>query len=412
MLKNYFKIAIAVLKRRKFFTFISLFGISFSLTIIMVLTAFAEHLVNSSYPDTNRDRSLYISLVTLSQEKTGNRQNGPASYYYMDKYVKTMKTPEKIAIASFFEASNTYSNDKKVVIDLKYTNATFWEVLEYKFLEGKPYTQQQIDNRERVAVITESVRRQYFGDGQEATGKYIELDHLLYRVSGVVKNVPITQFAAYANMFVPHTLAKRDPLDKGLNGEYFAILLGKNKASLPAIAAEYDDVVRKVQVDTSRFDRISSKADPYLTSFSRIVLGNENDSGVTGLLLAIGAVLLFFLLLPTLNLVNINISRIMERSSEIAVRKAFGASSGTLAVQFIVENLILTVIGGLIGVVLSFIILTVWNASGALDDVYLYLNYRVLAISLLVCLVFGFMSGVYPAWRMSRLHVVAALKTY
>ena len=63
-----------------------------------------------------------------------------------------------------------------------------------------------------------------------------------------------------------------------------------------------------------------------------------------------------FLLLPTLNLVNINISRIMERSSEIGVRKAFGASSRTLVLQFIVENIILTFLGGVIGIVLSIVL--------------------------------------------------------
>ncbi|MBO9154045.1 ABC transporter permease [Chitinophaga sp. GCM10012297] len=412
MLKNYFKIAIAVLKRRKFFTFISLFGISFSLTIIMVLTAFSDHLVDSSYPDAHRSRNLYISMMRLTGEKHGFSQNGPPSFYFLDHYVKKMKTPEKVAITSFHQPTNTYINNKKLTIDQKFTDDTFWEVLDFEFLEGKPYTRQQIDNAERVAVISENVRRKYFGDEPSVTGRYIETDNIRYRVSGVVKSVPITQFATYGDMYLPHTLGKRDPQDKGLNGDYFAILQGKDASSLPAMAAEYDDIIRRLPIDTSRYDKISSRADKYVASYTRLFIGNQDDSGLNRLLLYVGLVLLFFLLLPTLNLVNINTSRIMERSSEIAVRKAFGASSGTLALQFIVENLILTVIGGLIGVVLSFIVLAIWNNSGALEDVYLYLNYKVLIISLLVCLVFGLMSGVYPAWRMSRLHVVTALKTY
>ena len=63
---------------------------------------------------------------------------------------------------------------------------------------------------------------------------------------------------------------------------------------------------------------------------------------------AIGVFILLVMLLPTLNLININVTRIMERSSEIGVRKAFGASSRTLVYQFIVENIILTLIGGII----------------------------------------------------------------
>src|SRR4030095_14837068 len=158
MLKNYFKIAIAVLKRRKFFTFISLFGISFTLTILIVAAAFADKVIGGNYPETNRERSLYINFVQQQNSKYFYTQNGPASYYYLDHYVNTLKTPEKVAIGTLFSPVNTYVNDKKLVINVKFTNEAWWQVLEYQFIEGKPYTQQQIDNAERVAVISEDLK--------------------------------------------------------------------------------------------------------------------------------------------------------------------------------------------------------------------------------------------------------------
>src|SRR6476469_8817389 len=98
MLKNYFKIAIAVLKRRKFFTFISLFGISFSLTILIVVTAFVNNSISAGYPDTNRDRSLYINFVGLKKmlPDGSNNWNGSGSYYFLDHYTKMLKTPAKV----------------------------------------------------------------------------------------------------------------------------------------------------------------------------------------------------------------------------------------------------------------------------------------------------------------------------
>jgi len=116
------------------------------------------------------------------------------------------------------------------------------------------------------------------------------------------------------------------------------------------------------------------------------------------------------MLLPTLNLININISRIMERSSEIAVRKAFGASSRTLVWQFIVENIILTIFGAVIGVLGSFVIIQVINSSDLIPNIHLTINFTVLFYALIACFVFGLLSGVYPAWRMSRMQVVTALK--
>lgn len=99
MLKNYFKIAIAVLKRRKFFTFISLFGISFTLTILIMVAAFFDHLFSSSYPDTKRDRSLYINTVKLENGQEWV-QISPPSFYFLQHYVSQLKTPSKLAISS------------------------------------------------------------------------------------------------------------------------------------------------------------------------------------------------------------------------------------------------------------------------------------------------------------------------
>lgn len=157
MLKNYFKIAIAVLKRRKFFTFISLFGISFTLTILMVLTAFIDKVINDNYPDRKRDRSLYIN--TLGERGKNSMSSGPLSFYFLNRYAGSLKTPVKVAISSGFSGTNTYVNNKKIAINFKYVNADFWDVLDYEFLEGKPFTKQQIDNSEHVTVISADIKK-------------------------------------------------------------------------------------------------------------------------------------------------------------------------------------------------------------------------------------------------------------
>ena len=174
MLKNYFKIAIAVLKRRKFFTFISLFGISFTLTILIVATAFVDNVVSANYPETNRDLSLYITSLQQKSTEKNYQMNGPLSFSFIERYIKTLKTPELVAFSSLFAPTNTYVHNKKLVIDLKFTNGDFWNVMQFDFLQGKPYTQQQIDNGELVAVISEKTRKAYFGDVQSVVGKFIE----------------------------------------------------------------------------------------------------------------------------------------------------------------------------------------------------------------------------------------------
>jgi putative ABC transport system permease protein len=408
MLKNYFKIAIAVLRRRKFFTFISLFGISFTLTILLVLTAFIDKVVGDTYPDRKRDRSLYVSRI--SQVGKDATSSGPVSFYFLQHYAGSLKTPVNIAISSGFNGTNTYVNNKKIALNFKFTNAAYWDILEYDFLEGKAFNKQQVDNADKVAVISEDMKKEYFGDMPAVVGQYIEADNVKYRVTGVVKNVPITSYMTYSDIYLPYTVAKDGDYknNKGLQGGYFGILLANSPSDVDKMHNEYEAMVSRLRPEEKWATNVYSHADTYVKAY--VDTGDEKHSGTFIAVTAISIFAFILMLLPTLNLVNINITRIMERSSEIGVRKAFGASSRTLVYQFIVENIILTLLGGIIGVVLSVIALQVINSAHLIANLELTINFTVLFIGLLVCLMFGLLSGVYPAWRMSKLNVVTALK--
>jgi putative ABC transport system permease protein len=410
MLKNYLKIAIAVLRRRKFFTFISLFGISFTLTILIVITAFVDNMLSASYPEVNRDRSLYIKSVIEKSSKEGNLRSNPPSFYFLNTYAASLKSAEKVAIGSQYSVSTAFVNDKKLSINVKYTNAAWWEVLDFSFLEGKPYDKQDIGNGEKIAIITESMKKRYFGDAVSVVGKCIEVDNIGYRVKGVVRTVPAAMTFSVADMYVPYTASNGNYKDESLHGDYSAIILAPSKADLASVKDEFKRRIAQVRTNDKQYDQLYCNADSYLESYTRDLLGDGDDSGITKLSIIAGVLLLIFMLLPTLNLVNINVSRIMERSSEIGVRKAFGASSLTLVGQFIVENIILTILGGLLSVILAFFALQTLNNSQLLPDTTLRINFITLFYSLLACLLFGFISGVYPAWRMSRLNIISALK--
>ncbi|RZM29550.1 MAG: ABC transporter permease [Pedobacter sp.] len=409
MLKNYFKIAIAVLRRRKFFTFISLFGISLTLTIVLTATALLENVMSPSYPDYNRERSLYIQRIALTNTKEGWFNSNSASYNFINRYVSTLKTPEKIAFFTYGTSTNAYVNNKKILLEVKYTNDVYWEVTNYQFLSGKAYTKEQISNAERVAVISERTRKAYFGDEEDIIGENIEVDNVNYRVAGVVKGVPSTNRNFFGDVYLPYTVSKTGYDDQGLMGNFGVVLVAKSKEDMPAMRTEYKKMLSKIPMEKD-YDRLYAHADTLWEDLSRRFFGNDDEIGFGKMMVMVSLYLLLFLLLPTINLVNINITRIMERSSEIGVRKAFGASSKTLVYQFLVENVILTFLGGLIGIILSYIVIYLFNQSGFTPDFNLRLNFSVLALGLFVCLIFGLLSGVYPAWRMSRLNVVSALK--
>ena len=413
MLVNYIKIAWKVLLRHPFYTFITLFGISLTLTVLMVLTSFLDHLFGSHYPEGKRNRSLYIANILQTDSTRTSMSSGPATFGFLTKYAKSLKTAEKVTILSNFSFSNTYVNGKRIKLNTKYTDADFWDVTDFEFLDGKPFNDQNIKNGDHVVVITDALRDQYFEkDGGSVIGKYVEIEGINYKVIGVVKGSPATRVYTYSDVYFPYTAPKSNYENKGMRGRYIAIVLAKNESDIPAIQSEFDSKIASISKaeiqDGRNYSILIIKAEKYfdhfLTTFAR-----DNKQKIFAYTIAV-FVLMMFMGLPAINLVNVNVSRIMERASEIGVRKAFGAPSKALLWQFIIENIFITFIGGVFALALSFLIISMINSSGWIAYADLTINFTVFAISMLVCLVFGLVSGVLPAFRMSKLKIVDALK--
>ncbi|MBC8374718.1 MAG: ABC transporter permease [FCB group bacterium] len=411
MFKNYLKIALKVLRRHKLFTFISLFGISFTLLVLIVVTSFIEHTLGPVTPETRLDRTLSVTMGRLKTEK-GGTWNGPIfSPWFFQTYVKSMQTPQIISMSSFHHPTVVYKNKKKHDVDVKYVDSEFWQILNFNFLEGGPFDSRQVEDVAPVVIINESTRDKYFA-GSSAVDSTLKLYGQDYRVIGVVENVSLLRIMPYSDVWLPMTHTKLDlhkpTLVGGIPG-WYAMLLAADKTDLPKIRREFDQQMKQIEFPEGRFTEIHISAATYAEALTRNVLQSD-ESSVTPLLSFAIILMTLFLLLPTVNLVNINVSRIMERSSEIGVRKAFGASSWTLVGQFVIENVFITLIGGLISIVLAVVILRLINDSGMIAHLHLVLNFRVFWVSMVIALFFGLLSGVYPAYKMSRMHPVTALR--
>jgi putative ABC transport system permease protein len=211
---------------------------------------------------------------------------------------------------------------------------------------------------------------------------------------------------------VPHTTSKSPAYRQEIMGSYQAVVLAASRDALPGIREEFNARIRRVELPREAEGLVA----PFETNFEGFarqfqmgdVRSSESHAGTLVLVMTVAGVLLAFL--PAVNLVNLNLSRILERAPEIGVRKAFGASSRRLVGQFVVENVLLTLVAAGLAFVIATLILRAINQSGYIPHAELALSVRVLAAGVGIAVAFGIASGVYPAWRMSRLHPVKALK--
>ena len=410
MIRSYLKLAWKVLLRRKFFTFISLFGIAFTLVVLMLVSALLDHVVAGYPPETNHAQTVGIQFA--SQRGEHWRRNGFAGYGLLDKYARDLPNVKMMGVASMPEGVFSYFNGQRVKSFLKRTDGAFWQILDFQFIEGGPFSEADVRDHRNVAVINETTRRRFFG-GQPALGKTLEADGQRFTVVGVVPDVPILRIVPFADIWVPHTTAKSDSYTKEYVGNFLGILLLDDPGKLALTRDEFWSRLRTIKLDDPGFQSVDATPETLFDTLGRMFTGDGTGGGSgygRRLRIALLVAACLFMLLPAVNLINLNTSRIMERASEIGVRKAFGASSRTLVGQFVVENLVLTLVGALVGFVAAGLLLAVINASGVIQYATLSLNYRVFAWGVALAVLFGLLSGVYPAWRMSRLHPVQALK--
>jgi len=410
---NYLKVALKVLTRRKFFTFISLFGISLTLVVLVVATAILDDAFAAKDEESRFNRALMMyGVVQYGPQSTMSMNPG---WKFLDQYVLHLPGIESATAFTEPLERTIYRNGARIDTLLRRTDANYWKVLDFKFLEGRPFTADEEGRGAFVAVIGDDLRRQLF-EKAPAVGKTMEIDGQNFTIVGVVPAVSQTRRAAYSGIWTPITTAKSSAYRDEMLGNFVGVVLLRDAGDRARVKRRFADVVPRIPLtDPKEFTRWDAGLDTVFEAYARSIVGGPltrryRDSAAAFLRTILTVLALLFMTLPALNLVTLNLSRILERASEIGVRKAFGAPRRSLVSQFVLENVILSLIGGVIAFALAALALSVINSSGLIPHVQLTANLRVFGYGMLVAAFFGVFSGAWPAWRMSRLDPVNALR--
>lgn len=401
------KLAFKVLARRKVFTAISLVGITLTLVILMVVAAIFDNTFGASAPESRIGRMLFVRTVGMYGPNSSNTSN--PGYGFLQRSIRNLPGAENVSVYGEAMTSVIYDRGRRIEAQTTRADGAYWQILDFRFVEGAPFTAADDAGDRHVAVISEPIRDRIFGK-KPAVGRSMNLGGQAYRVVGVVAPVPATRIAAYSEIWVPIG-ALTSEQRKAFMGPFNGMVLARSRWDFKGLKREFASrVAREPNADPKEYKEIRAGLDSSFEAFARQITSNRVPRPALFLGSILAGAALLFMSLPALNLITLNLSRIMERSPEIGVRKAFGAPRRALVAQFVAENVVLTLIGGVIGFILAVVFLRAIEASALLPDLKFDLNLRVFGYGVLIAVFFGILSGVYPAWKMSRLHPVDALR--
>lgn len=414
MFKNYLKTTWINLKQKRAYTLVTILGISFPLIIVTTVVSFLTHITSNSYPQTNFNRVVEITNFKIDIQRGDNlwSMGTGVPYKFYDNYIKHFQSPVLSSFTHAFEVEVVH-NDLNKKLRVRCSDESFWQVVDYEFIEGRSFNKSEVKNATKCIVIDESTKVYFFGD-KSPINQYLQVDKRNYKIIGVVKDADITKFQTFGNIFFPvstlNNFKQQDYL--GLNGSVLVLL--NNKQGEKVLEDELHNTILKF--DLSQIEgckKIEAKVVKFdftaLVKHNAILLFNYHIEENYIIPFALGLFTFFFLVLPALNLTYINISRTLERTEEVGVRKGFGSTKGEIFKQFIYENIFITIIGGVIALLLSLIILHFINESQILPGCHIQINNLAYFISVLIWLLLSLLSGILPAIKIAKVQIASAL---
>ncbi len=409
--------AVNLMRQNPFHTVISVAGTAVTIAFVMVVVMIYDFRTADMAPESDRSHIMYTGrgMTYRKQDHTdGNTGMGriafEALFIELPEVEKVTwhcgvsKTP-----CSLPAANETFNYFVRPVA------ANWFDFFNYEFISGRPFTQEEYDARRWVSVITERIALQLFGT-TDVVGKEYMSNFFPTKVVGVVKNVNAIFQTAYADAFVPFSLEDEDyysSRSEGLGGIRMGILkLGPDTSP--------SDIRTEVQ---NRQNRLNSSTSEYAFEMRELYTHTEytffRGKDISGTLVY-GMLLMVLLIVPAINISGMMHAQMQERNTEIAVRKAYGASRLSVMSRLFSENLFTTFLGGILGYIIACICVwigRIWlfgtgevEVSGISVGGGLLLRPGLFALVFGVCIVFNLLSVLLPAWIATRRNIATTIK--
>jgi putative ABC transport system permease protein len=398
------RIALRALAANKLRSGLTMLGIIIGVGAVVALMAIGQGATSGI---TSRVQDLGTNLISVSSGRSFQNGGAQSQVLYYADYLAIQKAVGNAAIsAPYFQTqANVINGSVSATYEITGVDPQFLVVRAYTIAKGRSISESDNSSEARVVVLGSQSAIDLFG-GLNPVGKQIQVDGISFSVIGVLESKGSTGFGSADDLVLI-------PIKTGYNRLFGGRAVSGGKQLLSGIAlsaiqsSQIDFLVTKVEYTLRKQHNLTLTDNLGFIVLSQNQMLSTLSTISTTLTALLGAIAAISLLVGGIGIMNIMLVSVRERTREIGLRKAVGARRNIILMQFMVETLTLSVFGGLIGILLGWLIALIVSASGLITAQVTFSN---ILLAFGSAAIIGLFFGIYPAYQAAGLRPIEALR--
>jgi putative ABC transport system permease protein len=388
MILQSLKMALSSIGQNKMRSFLTMLGIIIGVMAVVVLVS-----ITTSATDSVTDEFQSMGTNKLSVNVMGSR-NQTLSLNEVEGLAQEYDSIE-YAVAETTQNSTVKAGETSQSASIVGTTGGYADINSLEMASGRFIKSPDVENNIAVAVLGGEIAETLFGTGQAAVGQNISIDGRSFQVVGVLADSGSTLMGSNdSNVMIPYTVAQRMYYIQGVSS--FTVLATDSGA------------VDAAEQDIENFMMAKFKDEDSYNIMNQSTMLESLDSVTNTMAMMLGGIAGISLLVGGIGIMNIMLVSVTERTKEIGIRKAIGAGKKRILSQFLVEALMLSITGGLIGIGASWALLTILSATMGATYV---MSAGIALLAVLFSLAIGVLFGLSPANKAAKMPPIQALRT-
>ena len=400
MYKESFLMAWASLVANKLRSLLTMLGIIIGVAAVIALVSIGNG-VKQDIEDSISSLGSNLLVVMPGAPRTPGVRPSQGS-------MKSLKISDYEAIAKLegVKAASPMTNGSYVVIyqnknwttSVAGVNANFQDVNNWTMTSGRFFSDKNVQNRERVAVVGQTVVKNLFAD-EDPVGKEIRVKNIPFRVIGVLKSKGNGTMGNDQDdtVLIPYTTSMERV--EGIDYLRRVYVVAKDDEGIDRLQADIENLLRV------RHNIKDTNLDDFNIQNMKSIM--ETVAQTTGTFtLFLGAVAAISLVVGGIGIMNIMLVSVTERTREIGVRKALGATYSVIVTQFLIEAIVISLMGGFIGIAFG---IGASKVIGMVSGMSTIVSVPTIIMSFAFSMAIGLIFGIYPARKAAKLNPIDAL---